>query len=441
MAEDLTEGGILKTILRTSLPMIVAFFLQSVFNIVDAFFVGKISPEALAAVSISYPVVFLLISLGSGIGAGTASVISRFIGAKKQKEADNAAEHAVLSALVLGAVLGIIGLLTAPALFDLMGTEPQVKTLALGYLNIILYFAGFMLLAMVGNSILRGEGDMLTPMKVMAFSAILNMVLDPIFIFHFGLGVEGAAMATVLSRAVGFVYLLYYIFAGKASITLDLKDFSYNFDYIRKIFSVGIPSSISNLTISVRMFLLTAMVAFFGTNALAAFGVGFRLNSLAVLPALGIPTAVISIVGQSIGARKSRRAEEVTLKSGAIASGFMVLIGIFFYLCAPHIISIFNSEPGVIKHGVSFLRIIPLSYIVLGFIFCLSGAFFGSGRGLIALTLNSFRAVIFAVPAAYLLSMVYGVSGIWMGIVLGSFLSFLVGMVLFKFTDWEKSRI
>ena len=158
MAMDLTEGNILKTILKTSIPLIIAFLMQSIFNLVDAFFVGQISPEALAAVSISFPIVFLIISLGTGIGAGANSVVARFIGAGDYKKADNAAEHAILSAIVISVVLTVVGILSSPFLFSLMGAEGEVRTLAVDYLNVILSFSAFMLVGMVANNILRAEG-------------------------------------------------------------------------------------------------------------------------------------------------------------------------------------------------------------------------------------------------------------------------------------------
>lgn len=438
MGADLSEGGIWGTILKTSTPVVVAFFLQSAFNIVDAFFVGRISSEALAAISISFPVVFLIISLGSGIGIGATSVVARFIGAKEHRKADNAAEHALLVAGFLGVSLSVCGFFVAPILFDWIGASGNLKALAVDYINILLFFAVFMLLAMVGNSILRGEGDMTTPMKVMGFSAVLNMILDPLFIFTFGWGVRGAAIATVFSRSVGFLYLMYHIFSGRSWVKLDFRNFRYNPVYIRKIFSVGIPSAASNITMSVGMFLLTVIVGSYGTDALAAFGVGFRLDALAMLPGMGVSIAVVSIVGQSIGAGKMDRARRVTLKAGVMASAFMSVVGLVFYVFARDIIMVFNSSPEVVEYGSSFLHIIPLSYLVVGVAMCVSGAFIGSGRAVLALMATVLRVVVFSVPAAYLLSQYYGVSGVWWGMVVGSFLGFLFSMFLFRFGGWDR---
>ncbi len=439
MGMDLTEGGIVRTILKTSLPTALAFLLQSAFNIVDTFFVGRIGPEALAAVSISFPIVFLIISIGTGIGVGATSVVARFIGAKEYKRADNAAEHALLIAGFLGILVSIGGFLAAPTLFDWIGAKGSLKVLALDYLNILLFFAVFVLYTIVGNSILRAEGDMKTPLKVMGGSAILNIILDPIFIFTLGMGVKGAAIATVLSRGASMLYLTYHIFSGRSRIRLNLRDFKYRSDYIKRIFSVGMPSSLSNIIMSVGMFLLTIIAGLFGTNALAAFGIGFRLDSLAILPGMGVSVALISIVGQNIGAGKVERAREITLKAGMMVSAAMTAIGLLFYVFAPQIISVFNSDPEVLKHGISFLRIIPLSYLVAGTAMCFSGAFLGSGKAMLALIVSISRVIIFSVPAAYLLSQTYGVPGIWWGMVLGTFLGFIISVLLFRFGGWENS--
>ncbi len=443
MGEDLTDGGIVEIVVKTSWPMVVAFLLHSAFNLADAFFVGKISAEALAAVSISFPIVFLIISIGSGIGIGVTSVVARFIGAKAQKRADNASEHGLLAALVLGLFLSLAGILAAPLLFDVMGASGSLRIMALDYINILLAFTPLTLLGFVGNSILRGEGDMLTPMKVMGSAAILNIILDPALIFWAGLGVQGAALATAFSRVYLLLLVLCYIHSGSAWIRLDFRNFGFDFRYIRRIFSVGIPSALSNISLSVGMFMLTIIVGFFGTDALAAFGVGFRLDSLAVLPGLGVSTALVSIVGQNIGAGKVERARSFILKAGVMSSAFMTLFGVVFYLFASGITSMFNSEPSVVAYGTSMLRILPLSYIVLGVVLSIGGAFLGSGRASLALLINCSRSILFSVPAAYLLAVEFGfgLDGVWWGIVAGSFTSFLVALLLFRYARLEKKEV
>jgi putative MATE family efflux protein len=438
MGSDLTEGGVVSTLLRASAPMVLAFLLQSSFNVVDAFFVGKISPEALAAVSMSFPLVFFVMSVGTGVGVGATSVVARFIGAKEYKRADNAAEHALLASLILGIALTVLLLPGVSYLFDVMGAEGSLKVLGIEYIEIILAFNVVSVLTMVATGILRGEGDMKTPMLVMAASALLNVILDPFFIFTLGLGVAGAAWATVLTQAMGLAYVGYHMLSGRSWIRLRPADFSYDFEYVRQVFVVGIPSSLSNIIMSVGMFFFTVLVASYGTEAIAAFGIGFRLDSLAILPALGVSVAVVSVVGQCVGAGKYERARQATMTAGVLSSVMMVCVGALFFAFAPQLVAIFNSDPKVVEYGTSILRILPLSYLVVGFAISITGAFLGSGKATLALAATFCRVLAFSVPMAYFLSSAVGLSGVWWGIAAGSFLGFLVSLILFRFGGWDR---
>ena len=441
MEHDLTEGSIIKTILKTAVPTVIAFSLQSAFNIVDAIFLGMISAKALAAVSISFPIIFLIIALGTGLGIGSTSVVAQYIGGKRLKEADNAAEHSLLAAFTTGVVLMIIGLAITPTLFGWMNAVGEVKELGLDYINILLFFSPLMMILMVGNSVLRGAGDMKVPMIVMGSSAILNIILDPIFIFTLGLGVKGAAYATVLARSMGFIYLISHLLRGKSKLTFDFKNFNFQPSYIKNIFQIGIPTSISNIMMSIGMFIFTAIVGLYGDNAIAAFGIGFRLDGLALLPSMGVSVAVISIVGQSLGAGKPKRAASAAITGGVLASVFMTLLGVIFYVFAPEIVSIFNSEPEVLKYGISFLRIIPFTYIIVGIAMSISGAFLGAGKAEYALITTFLRVLVFSVPASYILSQSRGIEGIWIGIVIGTYLGAFSSIILFKYTNWNKTDI
>jgi putative MATE family efflux protein len=278
---------------------------------------------------------------------------------------------------------------------------------------------------------------MKVPMIVMSFSSILNMLLDPIFIFTMGWGVRGAALATVLARTVGLVVVIAYFLSGKSWLKIKFKDFSFKLDYVKGIFSVGIPSSLSNLCMSVGIFLLTVIVAGFGTEALAAFGIGFRLDSLAILPGLGVSVAVVTLVGQNVGAGEYERAREMTLKAGILASVFMTVLGVVFFTFPEEIVRLFNSNPLVLEYGTSFLRIIPFSYLVVGLSMSISAAFLGAGHPIPSFVLSLLRAVLLNVSLAYLLSLYFGVMGVWFGIVASSLLSSLVAVLWFR-RFWSK---
>ncbi|MFH1403064.1 MAG: MATE family efflux transporter [Candidatus Altiarchaeota archaeon] len=441
MGKDLTEGSVLKTIVSVSLPMVVAFTLQSTFNIVDAYFVGKLSASALAAVSISFPIVFLIISLSTGLGVGSTSLIARIVGEKNLEKAGQVAEHAFLLAVALSIIFTFVGVISAGPLFDLMGVESDVRQLGMEYITIILFGSIVIFTVMVGNSIIQGEGEMHVPMIVMSLSAILNIILDPIFIFTLGMGVRGAAYATVLSRSVGLLIILLYFLSGKSWIRLAFPRFSFNMEYVKGIFYVGVPSSLSNVFMSIGMFLLTLIVSGFGTEALAAFGVVFRLDSLAILPGLGISVGIVTLVGQNVGAGRYDRAREMTMKAGLISSVFMSLLGVVFFVFSRDIMALFNSDPLVIAYGSSFLRIVTFSYLVVGFSMSISGAFLGSGHPIPSLLLTLLRVIILSVPLAYILSSYMGLSGVWYGILVSSIASSVVAIIVFQNHCCRMTRI
>ena len=218
---NLAEGSIVKNLISLSWPMMLAFTLQTGFNVVDAIFVGRLSALALAAVSLTFPVVFLMISLAAGAGVGTTSLIARLFGAKKAKEANNAAEHAYIIAFVLSILFTLSGLVFAKPLFIFIGATEELLPLVLDYSNVIFMGSIIMFIAFISNSILRGEGDMKTPMKVMMISTLVNVILDPILIFGFwfipSMGIRGAAIATVIARFIGMIIVLNHILSGKSS--------------------------------------------------------------------------------------------------------------------------------------------------------------------------------------------------------------------------------
>lgn len=440
MGKDLTEGGILRTIIATSWPMMVAFGLHSAFNIVDAYFVGKISAVALAAVSVSFPIIFLFVSLATGVGVGTTSLVARYIGSKKVAAAGEVAEHAIIMSFIVALALAAAGIIFSPLLFDVMGVAPDVKALALDYIYIVLLGAPFLFMAMVGNSVIRGEGEMKVPMYVMASASILNIILDPIFIFTLNMGVKGAALATIFARFISVAIIIAYFMSEKTWIKLKFREFRFIVEHVKGILAVGLPSSLSNLSMSAGMFFWTVLVAGFGTEAVAAFGIGFRLDSIALLPAIGISSAVVSLVGQNVGAKKYERAEELTIKAGIMATVFMTVIGVVFYFFPETIISIFNEDALVVSYGVSFLKIIPLSYLYVGVAITISGAFLGSGHAVPSLILNVLRSIILSVPLAFLLSQYMGIAGVWWGITLSSLATTILAILWFKTGSWKLSR-
>ena len=433
---NLTEGSILLTIIKASWPMIVAMLLHSSFNIVDAIFVGRISAEAIAAVSIAFPAMFLMFALAGGIGTGGTSYVARLIGAKNIKKAGNVAEHALLMGLVLGIIFSILGLLFGKYLFIAMGAG-ELLNLVLEYINIIFIGTIITFIFVITNSLIRGEGDMKSPMYFMATATILNIILDPIFIFALGWGLKGAAIATVVSNIIGCIIALRYLLSGKAAIKLDFRMFKYDFSIVKEIFRVGSVTSLSQASMAIGIAFLTKIVSQFGPYAIAAFGIGFRVEGIAILPALGMMAALMSIVGQNVGARKFERAEKTVKQAIVLVTLFTITIAIICLLFPRQIVLVFNNNPDVLRFGITYIRITALSYIFAGIGICISGAFIGAGKPLPSLMLTLLRVLIIAVPAAYLLSRAIGLTGVWIALLASSVISSIIAVIWFRTGSWK----
>ncbi|MBW2992028.1 MATE family efflux transporter [Candidatus Woesearchaeota archaeon] len=431
----LEEKNINRVILTLSWPMVIAFLLQTSFNIVDGIFVGKLSTEALAAVSISFPVFFLMISLAGGLGIGTTSLIARSIGSKFYNKANNVAVHALLLAVVLYIFFSVTGLLFGKQLFSLISSDAALLPLVLEYMNIIFAGSIFMFLAFIANNILRGEGNMKTPMVVMGSSAVLNIILDPIFIFTLGLGVKGAAIATVISRAVSCIIVFSYILSGKSLVKLSMQFFTFSFKLIKEILFVGIPSSLSQVLYSFNFFIITGIVARFGAEAIAAFGIIFRVEGLAFLPVMGVMTAIMTIVGQNFGAGKLNRARKATFNASVMSAIFTFSIGLLFFIFSRPIAMLFNTNPNVVSYTSLFFLINVWLYPFFSTYQIITGSFLGAGKPIPHLLINIIRLFIVTLPLAFWLSTIYGLVGVWISFAAGGVAAGIVSLIWYRIVD------
>ncbi|MBI2135860.1 MATE family efflux transporter [Candidatus Woesearchaeota archaeon] len=436
MREQILNANIPKTILKLAWPNMLGFLMQVSYNIADTIFVGRLGAEAIAAVSLAFPIDFFMYALGGGLVSGTTSLISRYIGAKEYKNADNAAEHSFLIALVLSLFFTVIGLLFMKPLFIFLGATSSILPMSIEYSRWIFLGSASIFFFLAASAIIRSEGDMRTSMKFMGISVVLNLILDPLFIFGisiFGIsiippmGVAGAAIATVIARVVGCVLVLNHLLKDRSMIKLRLKDFRYKYLFIKNIFAVGIPSSLSQLVMSVGVLLLTKLTANFGETAIAAYGIGFKLDTVAFLPTLGIGIAILTMVGQNTGAKNFVRAKKISWTGCLIAGFFMLTISLIFLSAPEFFISIFNNDPILIRYGVSYLKYIAPTYIFLGFIMILAFTFQGFGRGVPGVVIAIFRLGIIAVPLAYLLALNFGfgLTGVWIAIAVSNVLTAL----------------
>ncbi len=431
--ERILGGSILPTLLKLSGPAIIAFIFHTTFNFVDRLFVSRLGPVELGALGMAFTVQSILITIGSGTGIGASSLIARFIGAGKEEQANNAAEHSLLIILALALITTIFGPRLTRPLFLLLGASGQMLPYILSYINIILYGSFFQFFSMIGNGILRGEGNTVTPMRVMVVGTLVNIALDPLLIFGIGpfpaLGVQGAALATVIGRAVSCIVLAVSLFGKKNVVVLNMRDFRYQGAIIRGIFAVGGPTIVGQLSNSLGLFLVFVLLRLYGDMAKSAFTLGFTYQQLAILPIIGIAQGTLTMAGQNFGAGKIGRVKSVIEKSLLFCMGIMCIAALIMILGRGAFVRVFSDVAEVIRIGRTMLLIFALGFPFLAARLILASFFQGLGKGFAAFVINFSYILLFAMPLALLLSRLIGLEGVWIGIVAGNLLSSVLGAV------------
>lgn len=318
------------SLLKLTLPMVIAMVVQIMYNIVDTAFVGRLGAEAIAALTFSFPLFFIIISLNSGIAIGVTSRISRYLGGKNKEGAENTAIHGVIISLILAIVILVFGMLALKPLFLLFGATGNVLDLAMSYMSIILFAGFFIFPSFVLSNIFSAQGDTKTPMKIHIFALVSNIILDPIFIYVLGYGVAGAAIATLISFFLALILAVYYI-RKKSYLHISLKFFRFSFPLVKQIFSVGIPASFMMLLMSVYIMFINKFMSGFGTNYVASFGIVTRLETVAIMPIVALSMSTITLVGMFFGAKRFDLLKEISWYGLKISVIFTSLIGLIFF--------------------------------------------------------------------------------------------------------------
>jgi len=419
-------GNTRKAILTLSIPMIIAMGVQTVYNLADLIWVSGLGTDAIAAVGFFFPFFIMIMALGAGLGIGGGAAISRRIGARDKKGADNVAEHVVMLIIILSLLFTIPVFLLLPWLFKIMGAR-DVIDMAVDYGRVIIGGSIIIFFANNANAILRAEGDTKRAMYAMVLGSALNIVLDPIFIYVFDMGVAGAAWATMLSFLVTALLLFYWLFLRKNTyVTFKFRDFRFKWMIIKDIMRVGLPASLQQMSMSIQMFLLNVMVVYVGgTPGVAVFQAGWRVNMISLLPLMGIASALVPVAGAAFGLRSFKKMKLAFYHSIRYGLIFEMIISIPIFIFAPYIAYIFTWAEGtadIRPDLVIFLRMFVLMSFTAGF-GMLSGAFFQAiGKGFNSLIVTIFRTIIFALAFAYLFGVVFdlGLIGVWIGILVGN---------------------
>ncbi|MBT3568392.1 MAG: MATE family efflux transporter [Opitutae bacterium] len=420
---DLTTDPIPVLVRKIAVPASIGFFFNTMYNVVDTYFAGFISTEALAALSISFPVFFIIIAMGTGISQGGTALIANALGEKDSEKAHHVCVQCLSFGILFAIGLTILGFAFAPLLFGVLGATGDYLELALDYMNVILAGTVFFVLQSILNASLNSQGDTKSYRNVLIAGFFLNCVLDPWFMFGgFGipaLGIRGVALATVVIQILGTVYLLRKLTATKLWEGLILSELVPSSSY-KEIARQGIPASLNMVTVAIGIFVITFFISQFSTEGVAAYGIATRIEQIVLLPTIGLNIAVLSLTGQNNGAKKFDRVRETwntTMRYGLM---MMAVGGFFIFFLPKPLMTFFTDDPVVVGHGVDYLRIATItlcSYVIL---FQTVSLLQGLKRPLYAIIIGVYRQIFAPCLVFYLLAFQYGFqeTGIWWGIFL-----------------------
>ncbi len=444
----LTEGSILRSLITLSVPIIFANILQTAYQLTDTFWVGRLGNVAVAAVSISFPIIFFIISLGGGLAIAGTILVSQYKGKENKKAVNHITSQTLLTVIIISIILSIIGYFLSPFLIHLMGVEKNVFLSAVSYIKISFIGMVFVFTYMVFQSLMRGVGDVKTPMYIVLGTVFLNLILDPLFIFGYGFipafGVAGAAMATIGTQGLAAIIGIMLLLKGKYQIKLHLNDLKPDFPLIKKMFWLGFPASIEQSTIASGLIIMAFLVATFGTITIAAYGIGVRVLSFIIIPAVGLSMATSTLVGQNIGAKKIKRAEKIVKLSAISSFIILTLVGAVTFLFAQQISAIFiPGQIETIHSSALFIKIMAFTFGFIGVRQVLNGAFRGSGNTIISMMLAIISLWLLRLPLAYILSLHTSLAkiGIWVAFPVGNIISAIIAIIWFKKGTWKKKNI
>lgn len=404
---------VLPLIIKMSLPAMLSMFIQSLYNIVDSFFVSKISEEALRATSLSFPVQILIIALAVGTGVGVNSFVARSLGADRKKDANSAVAHGMVLAMLSWSILLIFRLFFLKDFFAVFTDDAVVTQMGQGYLGIVSFGSIFVLMAIVGEKSIQGTGNMMLPMVSQLVGAITNIILDPIFIFVFGWGIKGAALATITGQALSLIIVLYGLFGKRSVFDIAFKKFTWNMDLVKKIYEVGFPSILMQSIGAVLTIFLNRIIIQFSEIAVSVLGVYFKLESFVLMPVFGLGQGILPIIAFNYGAKNKDRIK-AAYKYGVMISMMLLFVGFLIFQIFPaQLISIFTKDQVMIDMGVIALRLISIFFIPAS-VGILNSIFFQSlGLGNYSLIVSFLRQLGILLPFAYFFSQ-FGLHYVWL---------------------------
>ncbi len=442
-----TRGSINRAIFLLSIPMVLEMVMESLFAVVDVFFVGRLGVDAIATVGLTESLVMVLYAISVGLSMGVTAMVSRRIGENKRTEAADAAFQVILVATALAVIFGILGFIYAKDLLRLMGASPSLIQTGYGYTKVMIGGNITIMLLFVLNAVFRGAGDAAIAMRVLWLSNGLNLVLDPLFIFGIGpfegMGVQGAAIATMMGRGTGVIYQVYILFRGTGMIRLLRKNLFFQARMMKRLIKVSLGGMGQYLIGTASWILLVRIISIFGSEAVAGYTIAFRIIIFTILPSWGIANAAATLVGQNLGAGQPERAEKSVWVCAYYNMLFLVFTAIIFFVLAEEFVRIFNTDTIVIDHGVIALRYICSGYIFFAYGMVVSQAFNGAGDTRTPTLINFLSYWLLQIPLAYLLAVQspLEIKGIYVAILISELCLAILAVLIFRKGKWKYVNI
>jgi putative MATE family efflux protein len=445
--QDFTEGSIGRAVLLLAVPMVLEMSMESLFAIVDVFFVARLGADAVATVGLTEGMLTIVYGVAMGLSMATIAMVARRIGEKNPDGAAVAALHAVGIGIVIAAVVGVIGVWNAPKLLGLMGASPAIVRGGSTFTAITFGGISGVFLLFLVNGTLRGAGDAPLAMRGLWIANAINIVLDPCLINGWGpfpkLGVTGAAVATTTGRGIGGLLQLYVLLSGRGRIVFRREQFKLNIEVLVRLLRVSASGMMQFLISTASWLGLVRIIAMFGSAALAGYTIAIRIIIFTILPSWGMANAAATLVGQNLGAKKPDRAERAVWLTGFYNMIFLGSVGLIFIAFAEHIVGLISTDPEVLRYATSCLRIVSYGYVFFAYGMVMVQAFNGAGDTLTPTVINLFCYWLWQIPLAYGLSRLagYGPKGVFTAIAIAQSTLAVVSVLVFRRGKWKQKKI
>ena len=439
------EGNLFQAILTLAVPVMINSFIQSMYNLTDTFWLGKIGTDSQAAITLVSPVQNILINFGAGITTAGSILISQYLGARQDKEANKMANHICLCSLVFSIICALTCWLITPSIVGWLGADGVIYKFGISYLRIVVLDLPFLFMINLYTSVKQSQGDTVRPMLLNLLGVCINLILDPLFLIGFKWGIAGAATATLLAKIPSAVIAVIILRGKKQLVRLDFKNFTFEKDKMLSILKIGLPTAVGGSTMQLGFLLMTKNVNAYGTKATTAYGIGNKINSIITLPANGIGSALSTIVGQNFGANNIKRADKsfhYALRMGAI---FLFVFGMILSrrIIAEPMVRFFTSDEEVVPLATEFLSIMAMCCWTNAFYNVTQGLFQGCGHTMITMAVDASRIWIFRFLTLWVCSSILhmGVESVWYAVVVSNATSALILYCLYWTGIWKKRTV